>query len=188
MDTIRVFIAVDVGDEIRSKLDELQRKLKKVHADVRWVKPRNIHLTLVFLGDVPVDKIETIEHALNRACSEQPAFDLASRGTGFFGRRSHPRVIWAGVVDCPPLLELQRRTAEQLHTLGIVPDSKPFSPHLTLGRVKGIDQHTVPLMEKVDRYQETELGSTHIDRVELIQSKLTPRGAEYELLHQTELL
>jgi 2'-5' RNA ligase len=64
METVRAFIAVDLGDEIREKLDGLQRKLKKVHAHARWVKPRDMHLTLAFLGDLPVEKISPLKTAL----------------------------------------------------------------------------------------------------------------------------
>lgn len=188
MDLIRAFIAVDIGDDIRDRLDELQRKLKKVHANVRWVKPRNIHLTLVFLGDVTVEQVDLIRQELDLACRDRVAFDLAAAGTGFFGKRKYPRVIWAGVADCPPLATLQNRIAQELHATGIEFDNKPFSPHLTLGRVKGIDQHTEPLLEKIEKYNMTELGSVHIDRVELIQSTLTPHGAEYEILHRVMLM
>jgi 2'-5' RNA ligase len=187
MDQIRAFIAVDIGNGIRGKLDELQRKLKKVHANVRWVNPGNIHLTLVFLGDVPPDQIDVIKQEMGRSCSEQPGFELHAVGTGFFGTRTHPRVIWTGVADCPPLLALQSRIARGLNARGIAFDNKPFSPHLTLGRVKAIDQHTEPLLEKIERYSGSALGSVYVDRVELIQSKLTPRGAEYSLLHHEVL-
>jgi 2'-5' RNA ligase len=187
MDQVRAFIAVDIGDSLRSELDELQRKLKKVHANVRWVKPGNIHLTLVFLGNVPAEQIDVIGQEMERSCAEQSGFELQASGAGFFGKRSHPRVIWTGVADCPPLLSLQSRIVRGLNAQEIGFDNKPFSPHLTLGRVKGIDQHTEPLMEKLERYSAIELGSVHIDRVELIQSTLTPRGAEYSVLHRAVL-
>lgn len=187
METVRAFIAVDIGDEIRDRLDELQRRLRKVHANVRWVKPQTIHLTLAFLGDVPVEQVDAIRKTLDQACAGHPAFELEAAGTGFFGKPGYPRVVWAGISDCPLLLKLQGRIAQGLHDAGIEFDNKPFSPHLTLGRVKGIDHHTGPLLEKIGKYREAELGTTRIDRVELIQSELTPRGAEYTILHQAGL-
>ncbi len=184
METMRAFIAADIGAEIREKLDELQRKLKKVHANVRWVKPRSMHLTLVFLGDTPAEQIEPIKHILDQACHDRPAFDLEIGGTGYFGSQRHPRVVWAGVADCPPLMEQQARIVQRLNDAGIQFDDKPFSPHLTLGRIKGIDQHTGPLLEKIGNYQTRPLGTTRIDCMELIQSVLTPHGAEYTVLHR----
>jgi 2'-5' RNA ligase len=187
MGTIRAFIAVDIGEGIRRELDELQRKLKKVHANVRWVKPRNIHLTLAFLGELPPEKIDAVKQGLDRACEQLAAFEIEACGFGFFGRRSHPRVIWAGVSDCPPLTELQGRIVQNLNDAGIEFDKKPFTPHLTLGRVRGIDRHIEPLLEKIGKYSELCLGLNHIDRVELLQSRLTPAGAEYAVLHRALL-
>lgn len=188
MVTVRAFIAVDIGDEIRGKLDELQRKLKKVHSNVRWVNPRSIHLTLAFLGDVPAEQIDSLTKVLDQACKGLVAFDLAAAGTGFFGKAKYPRVVWAGVAECPPLMKLQERIVQGLHNAGIAFDNKPFSPHLTLGRVKGIDHHTGPLLEKIEKYKDADLGTTRIDHVELIRSELTPRGAEYAVLHRVALM
>lgn len=187
METVRAFIAVDIGDDIRSRLDELQRRLKKVHANVRWVKPHGMHLTLVFLGDVPIDQLDTVKVALEQACRGQAPFALKASGTGFFGKPKYPRVIWAGVTDSPSLEALQRHIVEQLHGADLAFDNKPFSPHLTLGRIKGIDQHTAPLLQKVEKFREADLGTACIDQVDLMQSELGPHGAKHALLHRVEL-
>ena len=187
METVRAFIAVNIGDEIRDKLDELQRKLKKVHANVRWVKPRSMHLTLAFLGDLPVEKITPLKTALDEAFQGMESFELEVAGTGFFGRPNRPRVIWAGIADCPPLMELQRKTVEALQVAEVEFDNKPFSPHLTLGRVKSPNQ-TESLLGKLDEYRDEPLGKTRIDEVKLIQSQLNPSGAEYTQLHRVPLI
>lgn len=187
METVRAFIAVDIGKEIRARLDELQRRLKKVHADVRWVNPRNMHLTLVFLGNLPIEKVGAVKDVVEKACRDRHAFALAAQGTGFFGKPKHPRVVWAGLADCPPLLDLQGGIAQGLHTAGIPFDSKPFAPHLTLGRFREPDRHTGPLLERIEKYREAGLGTALIDHVEFIQSVLTPRGAEYTELHRAAL-
>ncbi len=187
METVRAFIAVEVGEEICRKLDELQRKLKKVHANVHWVKPRNMHLTLVFLGDIPIEQIGTIKQAIDQACGQRSAFGIQACGTGTFGKAKHPRVIWAGIADCPPLMKLQSRLVQGLHDIGMALESRPFAPHLTLGRVKGIDQHICPLLQKIEKFAAEELGKNRIDHVALMASTLTPHGAEYEVLHRVEL-
>lgn len=188
MKTVRAFIAVDIGDEIRGRLDELQRKLKKVHSTVRWTKPNAMHLTLAFLGDLPIEKIDPLKMALDHACRKTACFKLVAAGVGTFGRPRHPRVVWAGIAACPPLMQLQNKILEGLCSVEIDFDSKPFTPHLTLGRVKGIDHHTAPLLEKIEKYRDAPIGSTRIDHVELIQSELTPRGAEHTVLHRSALL
>ncbi|MEN8253854.1 MAG: RNA 2',3'-cyclic phosphodiesterase [Verrucomicrobiota bacterium] len=187
MKTIRAFIAVDIGGEIREKLDGLQRKLKKTHANIRWVKPQNIHLTLAFLGDIPLEKIQPLKTALDENIHGMEPFELEAVGTGYFGRPNRPRVIWAGIVDCPPLMELQRRTVDVLQTAEIEFDDKPLSPHLTLGRVK-TPNHTDSLLAKLEKYKDEPLGKARIDAAQLIQSELNPHGAEYTVLHHTPLL
>lgn len=186
METVRAFIAVEIGDDIRARLDELQRKLKKVHADVRWVRPRNIHLTLAFLGELPADKTAPLETALDGALFGLPPFELAAVGTGFFGRPNHPRVIWTGLADCPPLMALRRKTVDAIQAAAIEFDGKLFSPHLTLGRVKG-SNHTASLLEKLDMHKNDQLGQAYIRSVELIRSDLKPGGAEYTVLHRSPL-
>ncbi|HSR88364.1 MAG TPA: RNA 2',3'-cyclic phosphodiesterase, partial [Pontiella sp.] len=185
METARSFIALDIGDEIRERLDELQRKLKKLHANVRWIRPKDIHLTLAFLGDVPVDKIDLIKAAMGLAGEKTARFEVAAAGIGTFGRPGHPRVIWAGVPACPALTLLQRQLVAALLAAEIDVDRKPFSPHLTLGRVKGIDRHTASMLEKIEKYAETPIGRTRIDHIGLIRSDLTSRGADYTVLHRS---
>jgi 2'-5' RNA ligase len=187
METVRAFIAIDINDELRGRLGELQRKLKKGHANVRWTQPKGIHLTLVFLGDVSSESIDPIRTALDRTCRGIKCFELEAMGIGTFGRPGHPRVIWAGIAPSAPLTSLQQQIVERLEAQGIDFDRKPFSPHLTLGRVKGIDRHTDPLLEKIEKYADASIGTARINHVGLIRSDLTPRGAEYTVLHRSLL-
>ena len=187
METVRVFIAVDIGDEIRGRLDALQRKFKKVHSNVRWTQLKSMHLTLTFLGDVPIEKIDPLHAALDQACQGIECFELEAAGTGTFGKPSHPRVVWAGIKACPPLVQLQQKIAEGLSRAEIDFDQKPFSPHLTLGRVKSIDHHTASLLDKLEKYGDMAFGSVLVSGVELMKSELTPRGAEYAVLHRVAL-
>jgi 2'-5' RNA ligase len=187
VETVRLFTAIDIGEEIREQLDGLQRRLKKLHANVRWVRPKSIHLTLTFLGNVPIDKTDSLKAAIDPACREIKCFEIEAAGVGTFGRPGHPRVIWAGIAACPPLTLLQQNIAEALLAAEIDFDPKPFSPHLTLGRVKGIDRHTNPLLEKIEKCRDAPIGRTCVDHAELIQSTLTPHGAEYTTLHKAAL-
>lgn len=187
METVRVFIAVDIGNEIRSHLDELQRKLKKVHSNVRWTRPGNMHLTLAFLGDVLSTELDRITAAIDRGCRNTEPFELNAIGAGTFGKPRHPRVLWAGIAACPALTALQQRIVEALCTAEIAYDRKPFSPHLTLGRVKSIDHHTGPLLDKLEKYSDAAFGSVRVSGVALMKSALMPRGVEYTVLHRAAL-
>ena len=155
---------------------------------MRWVKPQNIHLTLAFLGDLPIEKLPPLKSALDGSIPGMEPFELEAAGTGFFGRPSRPRVVWAGIADCPPLMQLQQRTVYALQRANIDFDAKPFSPHLTLGRVKALDHHTESLLAKLEKYKDEPVGQAHIGAVQLIQSELKSGGAEYNVLHRVPLL
>lgn len=186
METARLFIAVDLGETIRRELEKLQRRLKHTHADVKWVDPAKIHLTLAFLGEVDIDQIRPLEAALSQALQGVEKFSVTVSGTGTFGKPRWPRVVWAGIADCPPLMELQRKTAEALNAAAVEHDAKSFSAHLTLGRVKP-PKHVAELLTELDKEKETLLGSADIAEVLLIKSELRPAGAEYTVLHRVPL-
>ena len=97
METVRAFIAVDIGAGIRKALGKVQRNLQRAHTDVKWVKPENIHLTLVFLGNVPIDNIRPLEAAMDHAFQREEIFTLKISGTGTFGKPKHPigRIQWS---------------------------------------------------------------------------------------------
>ncbi|MCF7848237.1 MAG: RNA 2',3'-cyclic phosphodiesterase [Kiritimatiellales bacterium] len=186
METVRAFIAVELNDAVRGELAGLQRRLKKAHADVRWVRTEGMHLTLAFLGDVPVEKFQPLETALDESFQSLEPFSVKATGIGTFGKPSRPRVVWAGIADGPPLMELQHKTVQALRKAAVDFDEKPFSPHLTLGRVKSPKniQHMLELFEKE---QATEFGSVDVTEVLLMKSELKPTGAEHTVLHRFPL-
>jgi len=186
METVRTFIAVDLGEEIRAALAKAQRTLQRAHADVKWVNPKNIHLTLTFLGNIPIDNIRPLEAAMEQTLQGLETFNLKVAGTGTFGKPKRPRIIWSGIEESPPLLKLQEKTVEALRAVNIQFDAKPFSPHLTLGRVKS-SKHISALLEALEKDKDAEFGSAEISEVLLIKSKLKPGGAEYTVLYRTAL-
>lgn len=185
METLRAFIAVEIGSEIRARLGELQKQLKKANADIRWVQPENMHLTLAFLGNVPVEKFQPLENALNATLRKLEPFQLTAYGTGVFGRRSRPSVVWAGIEESPPLLNLQERVVSALEAAAIPFENKRFHPHLTLGRFKSLS-HLDELFQTLEKEEARFFGTTEISSVELIKSELKPTGAEYTVLHRTD--
>lgn len=186
METARCFIAVDIDPPVRRQLANLQRRLQRAHADVKWVQPENIHLTLFFLGNMPIDNIRPLEAALDKNLQGHERFPLNIAGTGSFGKPRHPRVLWAGIDKSPALMELQHKTLAALQEANIAFDEKPFSPHLTLGRVKS-PKHAAGLIEALEQEKETVFGGLEVSEVLLFKSVLTPAGAEYSVLHRTAL-
>lgn len=185
--TIRAFIAIEIPDEVRVALDHVLSRLRRTGAHVSWVRPENIHLTLVFLGDVPSDRIPDIQYELDRVATSASAFEMMVEGVGSFGSPKAPRVIWAGVTESSgSLIALQRDLAAALRALGIPVESRPFHAHLTLGRMRS-RRGAAALTSALSSASVTVHGLVRVDRVSLFESRLHPEGARYTILHSATL-
>ena len=182
METIRSFIAIEMAQTIRVRLGDLLRDLKRTEADCKWVRPEGIHLTLKFLGEVSSALLEKIGAAVEPAVAVRPSFAMRIRGLGTFPSGRNPRVIWAGIDQgADDLCELQKAVEEKTAELGFPPEGRPFSPHLTLGRLRsprGRDALLRTLTEKKD----LEIGVFQAATVILFKSELKPSGAVYTKL------
>ena len=186
--TIRVFIALDLPAEAKQTLDELIQKLRAgLPSGVRWVDPLGIHLTLKFLGDIDPSSVADLLEAMKSMPRATPGEILSLRlsGLGLFPNSEQPRVLWAGLDgDLVALRALQERTEETMAELGFARDRRPFSPHLTLGRVRaGVSADLRRQAGSTLTGMEMEDGVPwEPEAVHLIQSTLTPRGAIYAKL------
>lgn len=185
---MRAFIAIELNESIHEELATLQAKLKPAGADVKWVEPQNIHLTLKFLGDVPEDKINRIKNALDAIAAKTNTFNISLAQIGAFGNLNSLRVIWVGIKEgALQASKLADEIEEQLAKLGFPKEGRPFSAHLTLGRVrspKGRQQ----LKEAIENFQLLTPKSQLITHITLFQSTLTPKGPIYTILHKAKLV
>lgn len=150
--------------------------------EISWVSPDNYHLTLKFIGDVDDERAGEIGAALAVAVNGIQAFDIALRGLGAFPTPARPRVIWAGVTGGgPPLADLARAVETAMASLGFPPEPRIFSAHVTLGRVREPRRNS-DLAEALDRAASADLGVSSVDRVVLMRSQLSRRGARYSEL------
>lgn len=186
MSVIRVFIAVDLTSEIQTCLDQVTTKLKLQLGDipVRWVSSENIHLTLKFLGDVSLSNIDVLKEVLQTEAANHRSMVISIGGVGAFPKVRNPRVIWVGVEAPPELEALQRGIEVQTTRLGYAPDQRPFSPHLTLGRVSrnASPQETRKIGEVLKDSKVGFLGVVRVDAVHIFRSDLKPGGAVYSHL------
>jgi 2'-5' RNA ligase len=138
---LRLFIAISLPVEIQCSLNQVSSDLRfrLKNAPVRWVRPDNIHLTLKFLGDVHQANLDAIQQALEVEAQKARTFEITIGGLGVFPNQYNPRVIVIKVQVPPGLIALQRGIESQTDRLGYPHENRPFSPHLTLGRV---DRHT----------------------------------------------
>jgi 2'-5' RNA ligase len=188
----RAFIAVELPEGMRHALACLQEKLKRAcgYCPARWVAPESIHLTLNFLGDVPVAKLDDIKSAIAQVASGAGAFELTLGGLGAFPNLERPHVIWVGLGgNVERLAGIQRNLKQRLSELGFSPENQPFSPHLTLARVR--DEASASDKKRLSQAIASTACETHCDipvrAISLIKSQLTPSGPVYTVLYSSSL-
>jgi 2'-5' RNA ligase len=133
---IRTFIAIELPNDFKELLKSFQTELKKRAPAVRWIKVENIHITLKFLGEVDAGRFAAIEHSLDQVNKESTVFSIRTKHFGGFPNLKKPRVFWLGFENSAELSELQSNVDQALARVGFERDSRKFSPHLTLGRIK----------------------------------------------------
>ncbi len=186
-ETARLFIAVELSDEVKNELTRLQERLKKAcgFCPARWVAARNIHLTLNFLGDVATSKIDDIKNAVRSTSEEFSPFRLSLAETGAFPNLDRPHVVWVGLGgEVPKLLALQKRLESLLSNLGFRPEDRAFSPHLTLARIRdeASQADKKRLGEAIAKTACENKCAVPVDSVSLIKSELTLSGPVYTVL------
>lgn len=183
---MRVFIAIELPDEVKAALAALQNELRKVHAEISWTKPENLHLTLKFLGEVEADRIADVTQACTDAAASVSSFSIRVKDTGVFPSVKQPRVLWVSLAEgLAELRTLHHKLEENLHALGFEKEARAFQPHLTLGRVKAL-KNVSAVTAKLLMYQLPEL-SFHTHELVVMQSKLHPTGSIYTPLAKCSL-
>jgi 2'-5' RNA ligase len=185
--SIRSFVALEIPEDVRGALGDAVQALRRTGAHVGYVAPQNIHLTLVFLGDVLEEDVPALAAGLNAVAGRHPPFSFSVSGLGYFGDPRSPRVVWAGIPDAPPVLAaLQAAVAALARERGIPVEDRPFRPHLTLGRVRsrrGAGELTAALAS----LRNTAFGVVPVRRVLLMRSELDRPAARYSALHEAQL-
>jgi 2'-5' RNA ligase len=183
---VRAFIAIDLEEGIKRSLQALIQDLKGTRADIRWVQPGGLHLTLKFLGEIDEAQASRVEAALSKAAARHDPFPLRLEGTGVFPGERNPRVLWVGFAAAPGLLALQEELERALEPEGFAREERAFTPHLTLGRVKG-PGHVKDALAVLAKNREKTFGDMTVRRVALFESRLHPEGAEYRIVHEAGL-
>ena len=185
---IRTFIAVETSPEVRAAAAGLTDRLRRGWraSEVRWVPPENLHLTLRFLGETAESGVAPLTAALDGVTAGTPPCQLTLGPLGAFPDVRRPRVLWLGLkgAGTAALRSLQRRIEERLTGLGWEREGRPFSPHLTLGRVR--PGRAAGPGEGWTRAAVPELAF-RVDEVVLMRSDLRPDGARYSVLHRSPL-
>ncbi len=175
---IRAFVALELPDHAREFLNEMITVLKQSRADVRWTRSSSVHITLKFLGDIDVSQVPDIVSELTPVFAGQTRFVIAISGLGVFPNLRRPRVVWAGLDDTSARLgKMAALVDSAFHTLGFKTESRPYSPHLTLGRTRS-DEGRESLIELI-KNTECKGPGFEVKRAKLFQSILGPAGPKY---------
>ena len=183
---MRTFIAIELDKEIKEVLSKIQTELKNAEADVKWVYPENIHLTLKFLGEVKEEKIQKIIHCLKEITNVKNPFQIEIKDIGAFPNINSPRVIWAGIWEGKErLLQLAALIEDALVKLKFPKEERKFSAHITIGRTRS-PKNKDTLSQKMNQFKFNPFSQT-VKSVVLFKSALTPKGPIYEKISEEKL-
>ena len=191
MEQIRSFIAIELPDELKRELAELTNRLQSGNqSGVKWVNPYDIHLTLKFLGNVDATRVGEITRMMEMAVRGIPPFQLRVGNPGVFPSLRRVQVVWVGLKrEVDKLGQLQQRVESGLASLGFAAESRKFTPHLTLARLR--NQATPDERQRIGQLiANTEFEAAHgidVDAISLMRSQLTRKGAIYSRISLVRL-
>jgi RNA 2',3'-cyclic 3'-phosphodiesterase len=177
---VRLFVALEIPEEIRRALAVFIERLRNVARGSRWVRAEGLHVTLKFIGEMRSEAVPELESALAQV-HLNAAVDVQFRGGGFFPNERHPRVFWIGVEASAILAELAAAVDLQTAKLGVAAENRAYSPHVTLARFKN-DDGVQQLRESVRGLEPLEFDKMRTTEFHLIRSELMPGGSRYTRL------
>jgi 2'-5' RNA ligase len=188
MSRIRTFIAIDPGKEIRARLVALQGTLARTGTEVKWVEPENLHVTLLFLGEVDERDLPDVCKAVADAAGTQAAFTMSVEAVKCFGSPRRPRTVWAGVGEgTQAVVSLHDAIERPLLELGCYRrEERLYTPHITLGRVRGAGPAD-KLAAALAKNAGWQGGETPVREVHVMGSELKPEGPVYTVLSRAKL-
>ena len=184
---MRLFIAIEIPEEIKKGLTQLQGRLKGSGVEAGWPRPEGIHLTLKFLGEVQADRVPDIMNGIRLAAEGIGPLRLEVGGTGTFPNAKNARVVWIGLSgDVERLSRLQAAIEDAMARLGMEREARAFTPHLTLGRIKYIRSRD-RWLGALEEVKDARLSGFEATAVSLMKSELKPSGAVYTEMGRVEL-
>jgi RNA 2',3'-cyclic 3'-phosphodiesterase len=177
---MRLFVALSIAAEVRESLASFLSELRRTDPKPRWVNPENLHVTLKFIGQIADERLPEIVVALQKVATPSQ-IGLEIRGIGFFPNEHRPAVAWAGINASSELALSAGRIDESLALCGVARESRPFSPHLTLARLKE-QRLSVSLRDLIAKSKDRGFGKQVATEFHLMESKTKSTGAEYTTL------
>lgn len=185
MSQIRAFLAIDLDDDLKPKINRIIKEFKKTDARIKYVELTNLHLTLKFFGDIDTDGLDLLEEAISNVVSQFDSFKIKIKGCGAFPNTNRIKVIWVGIDDDAIIKDLHDSLDKEFVRLGFDKDRK-FSTHLTIGRMKSAKSKN-KVKSTIEEFGDVEVGEMEVTHITLKKSTLTPAGPIYEDLKIFEL-
>ncbi len=189
MSRLRTFIALDLGPTIRDRLITLQETLARSAPDVKWVEEQNLHVTLLFIGEVGDRGVLDVCRGVKSCCESIGRFRMSIEGLGCFGNPRRPRTVWVGIGEgAEEVTALHAALEEKMLELGCYRrEERAFTPHITLGRVKQQDDAEIDLAAVLQKKADWQAGAVDVREVLVMSSELTGKGPIYTVLSRTPL-
>ncbi|MBE6501072.1 MAG: RNA 2',3'-cyclic phosphodiesterase [Methanobrevibacter thaueri] len=185
MSQIRAFLAIDLDDDLKPKINKIIREFKKTDARIKYVDLVNLHLTLKFFGEIDTEGLNLLEDAISNVLGEFDSFNIKIKGCGAFPNNNRINVIWVGIDEDSIIRDMHDKLDKEFVRLGLDKDRK-FSTHLTIGRMKSAKNKN-KVKSTIEEFSDVEIGEMEVTKVSLKKSTLTPAGPIYEDLKIFEL-
>lgn len=187
MSRLRTFIAVEIGKGLRARVQSLQDTLGRTGVEVKWVEQENLHVTMLFLGEVDARELPKVCRVVQECASAQPPFNMTLERVGCFPNERRPRVVWVGIGEgAAELIALHDAMEIPLQDLGYRREERRYTPHITLGRVKS-DCSTTDLSASIAKRADWKGGEIMVTEIHVMSSELRPQGPIYTVLSRAKL-
>ena len=185
MPEIRAFLAIDLDEDLKPKINKIIKSFKEIDANIKYVDLANLHFTLKFFGDIDVEGIDLLSQKISKVVSEFEPFNIKIKGCGAFPNTNHIKVIWVGLEGDEILKDLHDKLDVEFKKLGFEADKK-FSSHLTIGRMKSAKNKN-KVKYQIESFSDVEIGEMSVDKIVLKKSTLKPSGPIYDDINVFEL-
>lgn len=180
MDKVRAFLAIDLKPSLKELIMDVEDDFKEIDADVKYVNPKNLHLTLKFFGNINQEQIDKIIIKIEKVLKNHKPFKINVEGCGAFPNLNKIRVIWLGTDNTEPLIKLHNDLDKEFNEIGFDLD-KNFNSHLTIGRMKSA-KNKKEIKNKIEEINYFSFDTIEVNEIVLKKSTLTPKGPIYENL------
>ena len=184
-ETVRSFLAIELDEDLVPKILDVQKEFKKTNSNIKYVPSQNMHFTLKFFGNIDLDMVEDISVAVLKVIKDYSSFDLNIKNCGCFPNKNVIKVLWLGLDEGSPIINLQKDLDKEFKKLGFKKE-RNFISHLTIGRVKS-PKNKKEIRQTIEKLEDIEIGTFTVSKICLKKSTLTPQGPIYEDIKVFEL-